>query len=168
MTLPFTKEELDTEMRIHMRPLEELKETNHEWVLGSLSLSKFTTTWRAGWGHPLLATSKWHAVPFTWLSTPMIALVFETGSTPPWYMAGWVHPMNAESAEQWASFLNAEIADRLAGTVSKYNGQIGRDKDFQDEMYAKDDELERRRWENSAVKPFVWPPAGDGSDKGSR
>ena len=163
MMLPFTNEELDTEMRIHMRPLEDLKETNHEWVLGSLSLSKFTTTWRAGWGHPLLVTSKWHAVPFTWLSTPMVALLFETGSTPPWYMAGWVHPMNAVAAEKWASFLNVEIADRLAGRASKYNGRIGLREDFLDEIYAYEAEVEDRR--AAHIKPFVWPPEDKKDDK---
>ena len=78
-------------------------------------------------------------------------------------LAGWVHPMNAETAEQWASFLNAEIADRLAGTVSKYNGRVGRDKDFQDKVYAYEAEVEERR--AAHIKPFVWPPEDKKDDK---
>lgn len=149
MTIEPTRAELEVEMARHDRPLTHaLKESIHEWACGEWSLSKFSTTWRIGWAHKLRAQAKWATFRFAWFGTTLIGLVFDSGGDEPaWYMPGWVREDNAAVAEGWVAFLNREIASRLAGEVSPYDGRIGLEDAFQNAITSAEIEAEHRAGE---------------------
>jgi len=147
MTIQLSPQEIDLEMRRYKEELKAgVRESIHEWGIGSWTLSKFGKTWRIGWAHTLHEGAKWIAYRFTWQGDGYVGLVFDSAADKPeWYMAGWYRDYNAAVAQGVVDFLNAEIADRLAGKVSKYDGRVGLAKDLEDAMYAYEDEVEARR-----------------------
>ncbi len=164
MTIKLTPNDLKIEMDRYRQPLGTLRETPHEWGLGVWTLSKFTTTWRIGWGHELRETAMWVTYPFTWFGAKFVGVVFDSGGDDPeWYMAGWERDYNTVPAERVVAFLNAEIADRRAGIVSKYNGRIGLAEDRRKEMYDYEDEVESRR--ANSFKPLDLDPLPEGWEK---
>lgn len=147
MMIQLSAEDIDLEMRRYATESSDgILETEFEWGLGTWTLSKFDKRWRIGWSRPLSEKAQWIAYPFAWHGDSYVGLIFESGGDQPaWYMAGWYHDYNRDVAERLVSFLNDEIADRLAGKISKYNGRVGRGQDLLDAMYAYEDEVEQRR-----------------------
>jgi len=151
-----TDDELRMELDFNRNPLDQIKETSSEWVLGTWSLSKSDRTWRVGYAHPLVAKATFRTFPFDVDGKRGVALFFESGDEPPWIFAGWVPPNRAKEAESWAAFLNGEIANRLAvrpaGPSTTYDPHDGSTaQDIEDEI------AEKKFQQSLGVKPFKRP-----------
>ncbi len=116
----------ESEIRIWLRlkphPLLQIEETEGEWWLGSLSIGKRFPHYRVGHSHPLGPTSRlfrqrfdlddshrgW-AVIFRFVDPPLHSHMTDV-------FVGWVQPDRGSEADRWITFLNEEIAKRLATT----------------------------------------------------
>jgi hypothetical protein len=112
--ITLTDEELRRELDFNRKPLEQIKETSSEWVLGTWSLAKGHRTWRVGYAHPLVAGAKLRTIPFDIDGATGVGLLFESADQPPWIFIGWVPHARAKEIENWRTFLTEEIAKRLA------------------------------------------------------
>jgi len=150
-------DELLMELDFNRKPLDEIKETAHEWVLGTWSLSKAHRLWRVGVGHDLLAGAVLRAFAFEVYVWKGVGVLFESSDQPPWIFLGWVRPERAKDAESWVAFLNSEIEGRLAGQPAGVNWTH----DPRDGSAAQDieDEIAREKFEKSlGVKPYKPKP----------
>lgn len=117
MSARFTDDEIKIELRLRSAPLVGLKETEQEWWLGSLSLSKHAPSFRVGFGQAL---GRGAAFFKQW---------FEVGGLRGWaigfrspgevYFTGWVPPAREGEADRWIEFLNEEIEKRHVGIDSR-------------------------------------------------
>jgi hypothetical protein len=121
MSRSYTTEDLRVFLRFHSQPLGGIEETEHEWWLGSLSLSKHHPTFRSGYSHQLEPNSTFRKRWFdpTEFSPRCWVVIFqafdpnETNPEPPEYLVGWVPPEREQELDKWLAFLNGEIANRL-------------------------------------------------------
>jgi hypothetical protein len=156
MSVTLTDDELRMELDFNRNPLEQIKETETEWLLGTWTLSKSHRTWRVGYAHPLVAGASFRTFPFDLDGRRGVAVFFESADEPPWIFAGWVPPERAREAEKWVEFLNSEIANRLADRPAGEN----RTYDPHDGSTAQDieDEIAERKFQNSlGIKPYKRP-----------
>jgi hypothetical protein len=153
MTIALTDEELRRELDFNRKPLEQIKETSSEWVLGTWSLAKGHRTWRVGYAHPLVAGATLRTFPFQVDDLRGVGMLFESADQPPWIFVGWVPHARASEAERWRTFLNEEIQNRLTNRPAAENWTF----DPHDGKAAQDyeDELAREKFQHSlGVKPF--------------
>ena len=114
MSERLTDQDLRTELGMHSTPLEGIKDTDHEWFLGLLSISKHYPLFRSGYGHPLRPESAFRKQWFDIDGRRGWAVTFHTSGDPSDYFAGWVPPERELDADEWIFFLNAEIRQRLS------------------------------------------------------
>ena len=157
MTGPLTEEELATELYFHTNPLSQIQELEHEWLLGTWTLSKSHRTWRVGYAHPLVTGARLRTFLFDTDGQARIGVLFESAGEPPWQMLGWVPAARGDEANQWVCFLNDEIEKRLANDPAGANTTY----DPHDGSKAADieDEIAERKFKASVgVKPFRSKP----------
>lgn len=153
VTPPLTDEQLRAELYFHMKPLEGITENAHEWLVGTWTLSKSHTTWRAGYAHPLLPGATLSTFDFDVDGMRGVGLLFESAGEPPWTMIGWVPPSQADDAAEWAAFLNGEIAKRLANEPAGTNTTF----DPHDGAAAQEFEYQREMQRGAGIKPYKMP-----------
>jgi hypothetical protein len=112
--------ELRLELGLHGSPLAELRETAHEWWLGTLAIHKQQALFRSGYGHTLAAEAQFRKQAFTLDGVDRIAIIFHAfdRGDPAEYFAGWVPRDRERDAERWIAFLNGEIAKRLGNDAA--------------------------------------------------
>ena len=134
MSASLTEDDLRGELYFHTKPLSAIKDIGEEWLLGTWTLSKSHRTWRSGYGHPLVEGARISTQTYELDGTKGVAIIFESNDQPPWHMLGWVPMERAAQAEDWAKFLNSEIANRIASlpagknwTEETYEGKAAMD-----------------------------------------
>jgi len=120
MNRPFSKEDVRILLELHPEPLTGVEESDQEWWLGRLSISKNYPGFRSGHGHPLEIDSRFRKEWFEFehgnRGWAAIFQAFDPSSPspePPEYFAGWVPPDREQELDEWIQFLNDEIASRL-------------------------------------------------------
>lgn len=109
------------------RPIAQLKETDDQWKLDTFSILKYGAQFSNGWGHSLRPESRFYK---RWFEFPdigargwaIIFRVFDPVGEPQAkyeYFPGWVPPEREAEADEWISFLNARIKDRLREAAEK-------------------------------------------------
>lgn len=114
-----TDDELRIDLGLNASPLTGVTDTDQEWWIGPLSLSKHYPGFRVGWGHPLPLGAKFVKQWFDLDGHRGCAVLFVSMGTPPLYFTGWVPPEREGDADKWIAFLNDEIAKRHAGIDSR-------------------------------------------------
>jgi hypothetical protein len=114
-----------TEERIRIsanekRPLKDIEEREHDFVLGGIKLSKRFPLFGYGFNSPLSHDSRFRTQPFTFASgVRAVAVIFRgwdvgtnTGQPEEW-LCGWVPAARDNEATRWVKFLNRELRWRL-------------------------------------------------------
>ncbi len=99
------------------------RETSDEWCLDTFGIGKRRPYFRSGWSFDLFPESRFYR---RWFDFPdlgakgwaIILRVWDAGSPPNHAdvyekFPGWVPPERVQEADQWITFLNAEIRARL-------------------------------------------------------
>jgi hypothetical protein len=104
-------------------PLSGLSESEHEWHLETFSISKVRPSYRIGWSFALQPESRLYKRWFDLSDLgkngwAIIFRVWDASSNPNYpgvyeKFPGWVPPEREKEADQWITFLNAEIRARL-------------------------------------------------------
>lgn len=152
MSVPLTEEELLGELYFHPKPLSNVQDLEHEWLLGTWTLSKSHRTWRVGYGHPLMEGARLVTQPFDVDGKNGIAVVFESNGEPPWQMIGWVPTERVSQANDWVTFLNSEIDRRLKSEPAGANWTHR--EDGKDAMDYEDQLAEQKFKDSLLIKPF--------------
>jgi hypothetical protein len=108
-----TDQELRIELGMHSTPLGGIKDADHEWFLGLLSISKRHPSFRSGFSHPLHVESVFRKQWFDIDGRCGWAVIFDTRPIEPTYFAGWVPAEREVEVDKWIAFLNGEIRKRL-------------------------------------------------------
>lgn len=107
-----------TGLRLKRDPLAGVEETEHEWWLGTISISKRHPVWRSGHAHPLKSDARFYKQRFAFVDRNGWAVVFRPQDPPAPnvgdYFVGWVEPSREADVDRWLTFLNSEIAARTA------------------------------------------------------
>lgn len=107
-----------TGLRLKRDPLAGVEETEHEWWLGTLRIGKRHAVWRSGHAHLLTFDARFYKQRFDCADRNGWAVAFRPQDPPAPnvgdYFVGWVEPSREADADQWAEFLNNEIAARTA------------------------------------------------------
>jgi hypothetical protein len=106
---------LRVDLRILDTPLVGLKDTAGEWKLGTRSFSKTEPYYRIGWGFGYGKGAHLYKQWFDFEDGKRgWAIVFVSDGANGSIFVGWVPPEREAEADQWITFLNAHIAERLA------------------------------------------------------
>jgi hypothetical protein len=112
----FSEQDLRSYLRLNREPLTELHdEDENSWRLGPIQVSKKHSMFRAGFGHPILASTRFALEPFDLDGTQRIAVVLHSGGKPPEYFVGWVSSADEAKARGWIEMLNDELKRRTSG-----------------------------------------------------
>jgi hypothetical protein len=109
----FSDEDLRSYLRLNRKPLAELSGDDEWWGLGPLQVSKKHATFRAGFSHPILATTRFVLQEFEVSEKKGCAVVLLSGGKPPAYFAGWVPMTRVGEAARWTDVLNETIQSVL-------------------------------------------------------
>lgn len=132
MSGPITTEHLNAHSKeydmiegfLDRRRIDGIRETEHEWILGSIAINKTCPYFRWGWGFALSKTSCFRKQPFQFRGKDCLAVIFrqfdekEHDKPAEEYIAGWAWPEQEGDLDTWIAFMNAEIADRLRNAES--------------------------------------------------
>jgi hypothetical protein len=110
----FSDADMQGYLRLYREALDGLSEDENWWMLGTIHVSKKHATFRAGFGHPILSSTRFVLQSFDLDGVHGLAMVLLSGSKPPAYFAGWVPTTREADATQWADTLNTEIQRRLS------------------------------------------------------
>jgi hypothetical protein len=124
MMRSFDLEELRASLAVHPRPIAGMIDTEFEWGLGTVTISKLHPQFRVGFGHKLQSDSGFYKVGFDFgpelRGSAAVFRAFDpmAGHAPPAeYVVGWVPPARERDLDEWIAFLNTEIAKRLASNA---------------------------------------------------
>jgi hypothetical protein len=121
-----SEQDLRSYLRFTKEPLSGLRQDENWWRLGPIDVSKKHPTFRAGFGHPILAETRFELQPFDIDGRQGIAIILHSGGKPPEYFVGWVDRTGEATGKQWVADLNAELRARLSETKheSDSSGQL--------------------------------------------
>jgi hypothetical protein len=115
-----TNDDIRVELRLKPRQLSGIEESEHEWFIGVIGISKHHSIFQCHYAHDLHASSQFYKQWFDLEERRGWAILFrafepkpEPGQ-PDEYFAGWVSPERGAEVDQWLIFLNQEIANRLS------------------------------------------------------
>lgn len=112
----FSDDDLRSYLRLNRVPLAELREDENWWTLGPLQLSKNHASFRAGFAHPILASTSFVLQEFEVAGVTGCAIVLLSGGTPPAYFAGWLPATRIREAARWTDLLNDAVQAVLRRT----------------------------------------------------
>ena len=113
----FSDEDLRSYLRLHRAPLVGLGGDENWWMLGPLQVSKKHATFRSGFAHPILGSTRFVLQEFDLDGVKRCAVVLLSGGKPPAYFAGWVPSTRIDEAREWVQILNEAL--RLVGSRSE-------------------------------------------------
>lgn len=136
MNNELTDEEIRVELRLNSSPLSGIKDTEQEWHIGPLSLSKHYEGFRVGFSHPLPNGALFLKQRFDVDGRRGCAILFKSMGDPPLYFTGWVPLEREDEADRWIEFLNDEVARRHAGLDSRglQPGWQSQEHEYQEEL----------------------------------
>ena len=101
--------DLRTCLRLHREPIVRLTEDENWWRIGIIGINKKHALFRAGFGAPIVASTKFVLQSFDVDDLHGLAIILLTGGKPTEHFAGWVSADRAAEAQQWIDVLNAVI-----------------------------------------------------------
>jgi hypothetical protein len=114
------------------RPLVDIEEREHDFVLGGIKLSKRFPQFGYGFNSPLSYDSRFRTQPFTFASgTRAVAVIFRGWDVgrdtrqPEEWLCGWVPEARHAEATRWIKFLNQELRWRLVEKREREDEQNG-------------------------------------------
>jgi hypothetical protein len=105
----FSDEDIRSYLRLYSEPFDDLSEDENWWMLGTIHVSKKHATFRAGFGHPIVSSTKFVIQEFETDDVRGCAIALLSGSKPPAYFAGWVPRLREPEATRWVKALNDAI-----------------------------------------------------------
>jgi hypothetical protein len=109
----FSDDDIRSYLRLYREALDDLSEDDNWWMLGTVHVSKKHATFRAGFGHPIVSSTKFIIQEFEADNVRGCAIVLLSGSKPPAYFAGWVPRTRESEATRWVHALNDAIQQVL-------------------------------------------------------
>ena len=88
--MQLTDDELRSDLYLHPTPLDQVTETTHEWVIGTLTLHKSQRLWRVGYGYTLEGGEAFRTFVFDIDGRRGIGILFESRRPSPLSFVGWV------------------------------------------------------------------------------
>jgi hypothetical protein len=119
--------EIQTYLGLYPEPLDGIAGDEHWWRIGPLAISKKEAIFRAGFGAPIVPSTRFVLQQFRVDALERCAVLMLSGGKPATYFAGWVPATRVNDARTWIATLNDAIQ-----TVSKIAVAGARHADDQD------------------------------------
>jgi hypothetical protein len=114
------EDELRTGLRMKRAPLVGVEETENEWWIGTISISRHHAFWRSGHAHPLRRDARFYKQWFDLGGHRGWAVVFRPQDPPVPkvgdYFVGWVDANREADVDGWLTLLNGEIVARATAS----------------------------------------------------
>ncbi len=114
---------LDRPVTLQVKELTGITESKDAYYLGNLGVHKYTPRFRAAYWFGLSDTSRFRVLPIHLPQADLdgVAVIFHQFDRTPdeedsfEIFLGWVPRAHQEQCDEWVTFLNQEISNRLAG-----------------------------------------------------